>query len=86
MPILDGESVVPRSAGDAKKLIGKYVRYLRHCDIDDSGRGYVFPQGGIVTDQYKRNLEINGNLVRLSTFVEVNVIREATEEELDIYR
>jgi len=82
---LDGTNVAPANAESAKKLLGHYVRYLRSLDIDKSGRGYVFPKSGVVTGQFKRNLEINGDLVPFSSFVEINILREATQEEMSVY-
>lgn len=57
---LEGENVAPRTAAEARKLIGKRVEYLLTRDIDRSGRGYVSPSTkGTVTDVSGRNIEIS---------------------------
>lgn len=86
MPYLEGTNVKPQHTTDGRKLIGKFVEYLTTQDIDRSGRGYIFPKTGVVTDQFKRNLEINGDLIPYSSFVEVVIIRDATEEEISVYK
>jgi hypothetical protein len=41
---LEGQNIKPRTAKEAKALIGKEVIYLQTGDIDRSGRGYFFPR------------------------------------------
>lgn len=59
--LLDDTSpnIAPTTAKEARALIGKRVEYLRECDIDKTGRGYVFPKRGTIIGQYSRNLEID---------------------------
>lgn len=57
---LDGEQLKPKTASQARKLIGKSVVYLRSCDIDRSGRGYLFPKQGKIMDVHGRNLMLDG--------------------------
>ncbi len=71
---LGGESIVPRYASEAKKLIGKRVEYLRQSDIDKSGRGYYFPRVGRVESATGRNIEIDGDWVSLSELVEMREV------------
>ena len=59
--ILEGENIAPKTAAQAKVLIGKRVTYLRESDIDRSGRGYYFPRHGIVTNAQGKNIEISEN-------------------------
>lgn len=69
---LTGENIRPRSAEEARKLIGKKITYLREQDIDRSGRGYFFPRQGEVTSVQGRNIEFgNGDWQTLSSLVEV---------------
>lgn len=56
---LEGENIAPRTAAEAKALIGKRVQYLRSVDIDRSGRGYYYPRTGRVTDAFGRNIDFN---------------------------
>ena len=60
---LKGENIAPRNVADARRLIGKRVRYLKKGDIDRSGRGYFFPKTGIVTAVHGRNIEFDGSEV-----------------------
>ena len=72
MPHLDGTRLPYGTAAERKALVGKAVRYLRHCDIDRSGRGYIFPRTGVVVDAYRTNLEMdNGTTVSRSELVEL---------------
>ena len=73
--LLDGERVPFRTAAERKALIGKRIKYLRHCDIDRSGRGYFFPRVGIVIDAQGRQLIFDcGNSVAASDLAEVVVL------------
>lgn len=56
---LEGENIVPRTAAEARALIGKRVQYLRTRDIDRSGRGYYYPRTGYVTAQWGRYLDFD---------------------------
>lgn len=56
----DGEeNIAPRTAADARKLIGKKVKYLRDEDIDRTGRGYFFPRVGIVAGVHGRQIAMD---------------------------
>ena len=59
--LLDDTSpnIVPSTAAEARKLIGKRVEYLQERDIDKSGRGMIFPRRGTIIGQHSRNLEID---------------------------
>lgn len=69
---LEGENVVPRTAADARKLVGHRIEYLRERDIDRSGRGMFFPRRGVVVAVHGRNIEIeNRDWYAIRSFVEV---------------
>jgi hypothetical protein len=69
---MEGENIAPKTAAEAKKLIGKHVRYLRSQDIDKSGRGYFFPRFGIISEVHGRNIFMeNGTDIQLSELVEM---------------
>lgn len=53
------EDITPRTAAEARALIGVRVKYLRSRDIDKSGRGYYFPQEGVVAAVHRREMAIN---------------------------
>lgn len=76
--LLDGENVRPRTAAQARSLIGKRLEYLRESDIDRSGRGYIFPRRGTFKEVIGRNVEVEGtgghDWVSISSFVEVRLI------------
>jgi hypothetical protein len=59
------EDVTPRTAAQARALIGTRVLYLRNADVDKSGRGYLFPQSGTVAEVRGREVAIDepGNFV-----------------------
>lgn len=44
---------------DLKNSLGRTVKYLCKNDIDRSGRGYIFPRMGVITDVYKRHVEFD---------------------------
>ena len=71
MAYLDGENIKPTTNAEAKKLIGKRVEYLRNCDIDRSGRGYIFPRTGTIVEVVGKNIDIDGNMIHLSNIVEM---------------
>lgn len=54
---MHGESLPFKTKAEADKLIGKRVVYLRHYDIDKSGRGYIFPKRDKVIGTFGRNIE-----------------------------
>ena len=49
----------PHIANEIRKLIGKKIKYLRNCDIDKSGRNYMFPRTGTITDVHGKNVEFD---------------------------
>lgn len=67
----EGPDIRPKNTAAARKLIGKRVKYLRNIDIDRSGRGYYWPQFGIVTEAHQRQIVINGDWVLLKSIVEM---------------
>ena len=71
---LQGENIKPRSTKEARALIGTKVIYLQKRDIDKSGRGYFFPQHGIIAGVNGRNIVIDdpyNYCVYLSDIVEM---------------
>lgn len=71
----DGETAPFRTAADRKALVGKHIRYVRHCDIDKTGRGYFFPRIDTVVEATGTNLIFdNGSSVARGDLVEVQVI------------
>ena len=76
---LSGENVAPRTAEQAKGLVGKRVEYLQERDIDKSGRGYFFPQTGVVVATLGKNIAIDDPAnfcVHTSSLVEMRVLQE----------
>lgn len=72
MSYFEGKNIAPRTASEAKKLIGKHVTFLRSQDIDKSGRGYFFPRSGVISEVHGRNIFLeNGTDIQLSTLVEM---------------
>ena len=68
---LEGEHIELKSA-EVRKHIGKSIIYLRHCDIDKSGRGYYFPKYGKIENAQGRNIFLeNGNVLSFSELAEV---------------
>lgn len=59
MAMLSGVSVKPGTTAEAKALIGKKVIYLQKKDIDQTGRGYFFPRGGVVAAVVRGQIAIN---------------------------
>lgn len=81
MPHLEGEHAAFRTAAERRALIGCHIRYLRDCDIDKSGRGYLFPRTDIVIDAKGRELFLeNGSTLSASDLREVVVI----ERDVDL--
>lgn len=72
---LEGVGIPLFSIRDVKPFIGRSVIYLRHCDIDKSGRGYFFPQYGTIERCHGRNVQINDQWYGLSQLSEM-VLRE----------
>lgn len=78
------ENIRPKSATEARKLIGKRVAYLQERDIDKSGRGYFFPQYGTVVAVAGREIAMNeptNFVVRISDLVEMVLFEEKTDAE-----
>jgi hypothetical protein len=74
--LLDGENIAPKTAAQARALIGKRVQYLRISDIDYSGRGYFFPRVGVIEEVRGRDVRMDGGAwYSLGSFREM---REAT--------
>lgn len=68
------ESIKPRTAEEARALIGQRVTYLRQSDIDKSGRGYIFPQTGVVAAVVRNEIAIddpNNFVISRSSLVEM---------------
>lgn len=79
MQLLEGENLAPLTTAKARKLIGKRVVYLRHCDIDRTGRGLYFPKYGVVSDVYRGHLAIDdaSNFIgTLRSIVEIVEIKD----------
>lgn len=62
-----------------KSLIGKKVKYLRKCDIDNTGRGYSFPKVGLVEGIIKNNIIIDGDYIHFS---DVAILKEVGKQHL----
>lgn len=72
---LEGTLARFRSASERRMLVGKTIKYLRHCDIDKSGRGYFFPRVDVVIEAKGRDLIFeNGSSASVSDLVEVVVL------------
>ena len=69
---LEGKNIAPKTAKDAKALVGKQVTYLRGCDIDRSGRGFYFPRSAMIMAASGKNIEIdNGDWLAIGAIVEM---------------
>jgi len=68
---LTGDNIKPGTAAEARKLVGKTVNYLRDCDIDKSGRGYIFIQRGEVETVHRSYIRIGGYLVSMRDIVDM---------------
>lgn len=77
---LHGVSVLPKGAKSARALIGKRVTYLRHRDIDKSGRGYFFPQHGTVKSVHGRNIEVGDEWIHFSQLAEMVLTSDTSGE------
>lgn len=69
--LLDGENIAPRTAEQARRLVGCAVVYLTRADIDHSGRGYFLPRPGTVDAVHRGHLEINGDFIAMRDIVEM---------------
>ena len=73
---LDGTTLPFQTAADRKALVGKTIRYLRLCDIDRSGRGYIFPRVNTVVEAKGIYLIMdNGDAAGRSELVEIVEIK-----------
>lgn len=82
---LDGKDIKPRTAKEARALIGKRVRYLQSSDIDHSGRGYFFPRVGTVVAVHGKNIAMDHEhnwCVYISNLVEMVEVPSDGEEKL----
>ncbi|SFX49336.1 hypothetical protein SAMN04244548_01230 [Paracoccus pantotrophus] len=79
MAYLEGDLAPFKTIKDRRALVGKNIRYLRHCDIDRSGRGYLFPRTGKVVGVERRTLILDTTYVETSDLVEVVVIPPASD-------
>lgn len=71
---LDGQNVAPKTAKQARALIGKKVTYLTKFDIDRSGRGYFFPRTGVIREVHGKNVDVgHHDWIMLSSIVEMVV-------------
>ncbi|PWC69080.1 hypothetical protein TSH7_01135 [Azospirillum sp. TSH7] len=77
---LEGENIKPSTAAEAKKLMGKLVRYLRSNDVDRR-RGYFFPRCGEVVGVNGRNVMIDGDWVYLPDLYEMVEVKSAANTE-----
>ena len=69
---LEGEHISPV---DVKT--GMFLRYLRRCDIDRSGRGYFSPCFGWVEEKYRKHIIFdNGETIAYSDFKEIVVVKK----------
>lgn len=83
---LDGELVPTGTAAERRALVGKWVRYLRSCDIDTSGRGFYFPRYGLVLEAKGNWMRMdNGTYLERGDIREVQIIRDADEQDLEEY-
>jgi hypothetical protein len=72
---LEGEVVEFRTAADRRKLVGHAIRFVRSCDIDKSGRGYVFPRVAFIEGAKGSQLLFdNGDSVHVGDLREVQII------------
>jgi hypothetical protein len=80
--MLEGENVKPSNNKQARSLIGKKVKYLRNCDIDKSGRNYIFPQTNRIKGVIGRQIILhNEDTMFFKEIVEMVVLEEPTEAE-----
>lgn len=68
---LKGKQLKFKTRKDAILLFDKEIVYLRDQDIDKSGRGYFFPRYGQIRDYWKKQINIDGDWVSLSSIIEI---------------
>lgn len=56
-----------------KRYIGKVTIILRTCDIDRSGRGYIFPHAYKVTHVKNRNVWTDTDCFLLRSIIEIGL-------------
>lgn len=79
---LEGKNIAPKTAAQARALIGKRVQWLQDRDIDKSGRGYYFPQSGTIAAVHGRNVAVgdpNNFVIYLSDLREMILLPDATK-------
>ena len=78
--LLTGTNCKPKTAKEARALIGKKVIYLMRSDIDSSGRGYFFPRHGTVVEVSGKNIAIDFKsnfVIHLSSLAEMVLADES---------
>lgn len=66
----DEPNIAPRNNADAKKLMGKRVKFVRPSDVDNN-RGMYFPRYGKVEGAHGRSIIIDGNYYGLRDIIEM---------------
>lgn len=74
MSILRGIPITDRSTKNFRACIWQYVEYLRHCDIDRSGRGYYFPREGTIEQVKSRQVCISGSWLMIRDICEIVIV------------
>jgi hypothetical protein len=80
---LTGTNIAPRTAKQARALIGRNVTYLQKADIDRSGRGFFFPRAGRIADVSGRNIAIDSPdnfVIYLPDLVEMTAQEEESKQ------
>ncbi len=71
----DNGKSFPNTTAGFSKLVGKKIKFVRKSDIDNSGRGYFFPQTNTIVRVYNRKVEFaNGAWESFSSLVEYEEI------------
>lgn len=74
---LEGQKLDLSSINKRKQLVGKFVSYLRKCDIDRTGRGLYFPRFGEIVSVSGKNIELdNGSWLYVSDIIEMVEVEE----------
>lgn len=82
MRYLTGEQIPFRAIEARRSLVGKGITYLRHTDIDKTGRGYYFPRTAIVVAAHGRQMLLdNGNSISVSDLFEVVLTPEGSGDD-----
>jgi hypothetical protein len=82
MRYLEGEQAPFKMKADRDRLVGCKIQYLRHRDIDRTGRGYFFPQVGHIAKSSGLNLFFdNGDSLYRSEIAELVVIESKETSE-----